>query len=447
MFKIAFRNVLRNGRRSLMTASAVAVGAAALILFGQYYGMVKAGMSTGVIQSMGHLSVFKQGYTAFGSGRPLDYSISNYDEVIRLIENDPVLKPMLNVVTPSVSVYGIAGSAALDKSKTFFGSGFIPSDRDKMHRWDEFNLYQGDGYGTTGMRDGDLDHGFVGKGMARMLGLCKALKLKNCPVETSSGDNFLTDHPAAAGEKAPRLDLLASAGGAPNIVAFYVNEAKGMGAKELDDNFVGMNLPLAQQLLFGAGERKVSSIVIQLKRTEDIEPVRARLGTLFKEHKLDMEVRDFQQLMPIIVQTLAFFQVLFGFLALILSIIVLFTVANTMSMSVMERTNEIGTARAMGVRRGAVRRQFLLEGAILGTIGATAGIALAALLAYWINHSGITYVPPGDSTEIPLSVLTSGTEGMQFTIWLALAVMASLATIIPANRAARMKVVDALRHI
>ena len=447
MFKIAFRNVLRNGRRSLMTASAIAVGVTALVLAGEYFGMVRVGMETGVVQGTGHLSVFRKGYSDFGSGRPADYSISGYQGIMRLIADDPEMKRMINVVTPAVSLGGIAGNAALDKSKTFFGSGVIPSDRDKMNRWDEFNLYRGHGFNKTGMRDDVVDHGVVGRGLARILGLCRPLKLKNCPAEASHKEKFLSDEPVSAGEESPRLDLLGSAGGAPNIVAFYVDEAHSIGSKEMDDNYVGMNLPLAQQLLYGGGAHKVSSIVIQLHRSEDIEPARARLQALFKEHKLNLEVRDFRQLLPIITQTLGFFYTLFAFLSLILAIIVAFTVANTMGMSVMERTNEIGTARAMGVRRGGIRRQFLLEGAILGTFGATAGLGLASILSYWINHSDITYTPPGNATAVPLQVLTTGNEGLLIAVWLALVVLSSLATLVPANRAARMKVVDALRHV
>jgi putative ABC transport system permease protein len=447
MFKIAFRNVLRNGRRSLMTASAVAVGATALILFAEYNAIVMVGLETGYVQNTGHLSVFKKGYFEFGSGRPLDYSISDYGSVMKLIRNDPVLKPMLNVVTPTVSVYGIAGNAALDKSKTFFGSGFVPSDLDRMRRWDEYKLYTDHHYSPLGLSDGDLDHGVVGNGLARILGLCKPLKIADCPVPPQPAGTFLSDDPVRAREKAPRIDLLGSAGGAPNIVAFYVNRAQGMGARELDDSYVGMNLRLAQQLLYGNGEHKASSIVLQLNRTEDIAPARARLDALFAEHKLDLEVKDFKELAPSIVQIIGYFQAMFAFLALVLGIIVLFTIANTMGMSVMERTNEIGTGRAMGVRRGAVRRQFLLEGAILGALGATVGLVLASLLTYLINRAGIHYTPPGNATPVPLYLMTDGNEVLRFSIWLTLVVMSTLATIIPANRAARMKVVDALRHV
>src|SRR5512142_3359645 len=106
--KIAFRNILRNGRRSLMTASAIAVGAIALILFGEYNDFAFLGLQTQAVVGSGHLSVFHKGYFDFGSGNPAGYSIANYRSVMNLVETDPVLKPMINVVTPTVSLFGIA---------------------------------------------------------------------------------------------------------------------------------------------------------------------------------------------------------------------------------------------------------------------------------------------------------------------------------------------------
>ncbi len=445
MFKIAFRNVLRNGRRSFMTASAIAVGATALILFGEYNGMAMVGMQTGIIRSAGHLAVFQKGYFEFGSAQPLAYGISDYNKVMEILRSDPVLKPMLRVVTPSVSLGGIAGNASVDRSKTFFGQGIIPSDQDKMATWDEYQLHSGGDFATSGLKDNDLDHGIIGRGLARILGLCKPLKVKDCPVEAAAKSGFLTD--TTGGGKGPRLDLLGSAGGAPNIVAFYPTEARGMGARELEDSYVEMTLPLAQQLLYGGGEKKVTSITLQLQRNEDMAAARARLEALFAAHHLNLEVRDYRELQPSYLQIIGFLNVIFAFLTVVLGVIVLFTTANTMGMSIMERTNEIGTARAMGVRRNGIRAQFLLEGAILGAIGATAGLVLSAAVTTLINHADIRYTPPGDASPIALMLLTHGTGGLLTTIWIVLVIMATLASIIPANRAARMKVVDALRHV
>ena len=466
LFKIAFRNILRNARRSLMTASAIAVGAIAMILFGEYIAFIMVGLETGAVENGGHLTVYHKGYFDFGSGNPSAYSIDKYQSVMRLIENDPELKPEVTVVTPNVTLFGIAGNFAIDSSKTFYGSGFVAADRIRMRRWNEYGILRLGRADDVGVRDDDETHGIVGIGMARVLGLCQPLKIANCPsppkpkatpvadapapdvnlAELSARDRQSVQAPPV--EKAPRIDLLAAtAGGAPNVVSFFVNKAANMGFKELDDMYVGMNLKLAQQLLYGRGEHKAVSIQIQLRRTEDMERARARLDTLFKQNGLNLEVHDFKELTPQYTQIIGFMSAIFTFISVIMGVIVLFTVVNTMSMSVMERTNEIGTARAMGVRRSGIRRQFLVEGWMLGAIGATAGVILASLLATWFNHAGVMYTPPGQASPVPLLLLTQGVWGLLLSVWFGLLLMATIAAIIPASRAARMLVVDALRHV
>jgi putative ABC transport system permease protein len=464
LLKIALRNILRNIRRSLMTASAIAVGAVALILFGEYIAFVMVGLKTGMVQQYGHLSVFKKGYFDFGSGSPAAYSISDYRGVMTLIENDPALKPMLHVVTPTVTLYGIAGNFSIDASKTFFGAGVVPSDMDKMRHWDEPGIMKGRSYEPLGLSDNDINHGVVGVGLARVLGLCEPLKIANCPplpkrIETAAPEISAPPAdftelaardrvPSAPVDRAPRIDLLgATAGGAPNVVAFYINQAQSQSVKELDDAYVSMNLQLAQQLLYGRGEHKAIAIVIQLHHTADMAKARARLNALFREHGRDLEVRDFDELQPQFNLIIGYLAAIFTFIAVIMGVIVLFTIVNTMSMSVMERTNEIGTARAMGVRRSGIRRQFLVEGLLLGAIGATLGVILATLLAVWLNNMGITYLAPTQSHPVPLKLLTEGVSGLLVCIWCGLFLMAALASIIPAGRAARMVVVDALRHV
>ena len=172
--------------------------------------------------------------------------------------------------------------------------------------------------------------------------------------------------------------------------------------KELDDTYVAMHFALAQQLLYGRGEHQAVGIVLQLHRSEDMPAARARLASLFSDAKLDLEVRDFTELVPFYKQVIGLFGAIFTFIAVIMGVIVLFAVVNTMSMSVMERTNEIGTARAMGVRRRGIRRQFVAEGAMLGAIGATVGLILAVIIALLVNRSGLTWMPPGQAAPVPL---------------------------------------------
>jgi putative ABC transport system permease protein len=465
IFKTAARNILRNARRSLMTGSAVAAGALAMLLFGGFVAYIFVNLETSNVQRVGHLSVFRNGYFLFGSGNPAEYGIDDYRRVMDLISQDPQIRPLLYLATPTQSLMGIAGnfSGGNEASKTFLGVGIVPSARDRMRTWDE--------HGTGQVRapdhrlsDDDETRGLVGVGMARILGLCGPLHVAQCPAPPSRASDKtatpaktrddLTDlarldtAPRAKTDDAPHLELLAATvGGAPNVVSLSVAGADPQGVRELDDNYIAMHLGLAQQLVYGRGEHKVTALVLQLHRSEDVPLARARLQKIIADNHLDLEVRDFRDLSPFYVQVVAMFSTIFIFIAMVMGVIVLFAVVNTMTMNVMERTNEIGTIRALGVRRGGVRAQFILEGALIGAIGATIGALLAVGVATLVNHAGLTWVPPGNSSAAPFKVDVLNHPALIFGTWIVLTVVAMAAAVIPANRAARLSVVDALRHV
>jgi putative ABC transport system permease protein len=464
LLKIGFRNILRNGRRSGITGLAVAVGAVALLVFGAFQAFIFAGLQTSAVERGGHLTVFRNGYFLYGAGNPAAYGIDDYQQVMATIAQDPVLKPMINVITPTLTLFGIAGNFAGENeaSKTFFGTGVIPSDRERMRQWNEFGVAQ-PYVPDKRLADNDATRGIIGVGLARILNLCAPLKLANCPsppaAKTKAApapaqqdlSDLVKGDIAAAGDpdaKLPRIDLLAAtAGGAPNVVSLYVSGAEPLPVKDLDDNYIGMNLTLAQQLLYGRGKHKVTGIVLQLHRSEDMPAAEARLTALFKAKGLDLEVRRFDELAPQYLQIINFFRSIFLFIAVIMSVIVLFAVVNTMTMTVMERTSEIGTTRAMGVRRSGIRRQFLLEGSLLGAIGATLGVVLAALVAIAVNRAGLTWTPPGNANPVPLQLYLFNSHALILGTWLGLVLIATIAALIPANRAAKLAVVDALRHV
>jgi putative ABC transport system permease protein len=465
LFKTAARNTLRNARRSIMTGSAVAAGAMAMLLFGGFAAYIFAGLEATNVQRVGHLNLFRTGYFLFGSGNPAAYGIDDYRRVIELVSNDPQIRARLNVVTPTQSLTGIAGnfSGGNEASKTFFGVGVIPSARDRMRQWDE----HGTGLARPAdarLADDDEARGLVGVGVARILGLCGALEVRECPAPPTRAESrdgpastrsdlvalASLDNPGApeTGNRAPRLDLIgATVGGAPNVVRLVVAGAEAQGVRELDDNFIAMHLGLAQQLVYGRAEHKATAIVLQLNRSEDMPVVRERLQKLIAANHLDLEIRDFRDLSPFYVQVVAMFSFIFAFIALVMGVIVLFAVVNTMTMNVMERTNEIGTIRAMGVRRSGIRLQFVIEGAVIGAIGATLGALIAFGIAALVNQMGLTWVPPGNSSPAPFRIDVLGHPGLIAGTWLALTLIAVSAAFLPANRAARLSIVDALRHV
>jgi len=466
LLKIAFRSIFRNTRRSLMSTLTIAIGTLATLLFGSFTLYVTLGLQTGTVQRLGHLEVFHQGYFDFGTGNPAAWGIADYPHVMALISEDPVLKPLIKVISPIQNLAGIAGNFESDRSRTFLGVGFLPSGRDKLKEWDEYGT-GAPGLKLSGMTDDDLSRGTIGSGLARVLGLCETLRMDNCPKPMSEekavlpGQAALPDNIAALavaetspqgkdqnGPQLPRIDLLAAtSGGAPNVVSLNIGKVDYQGVKEYDDTYVGMHIALAQQLVYGRGEKKITGIIVQLWRTEDMELARARLDEIFRQNALALESRDFAQRFPFYTQSIGMFRTIFGFIAIIIGVVVLFTVSNAMGMSVVERTDEIGTVRAMGVRRSGIRAQFIIEGALLGILGASLGVILALLVVFGVNQWGITWMPPSSPQPVPLQLYLFRAWDMVIEVWVALVLAAILAALVPANRAARLPVVDALRHV
>lgn len=463
LLKVAARNILRNARRSVITGSAITLGVLAMLLFGGFIGNIFAALETDAVQRTGHLVVFRTGYFTFGSGNPAAYGIPAYQDVMHRFAADARLQPLVRVMTPTQSLLGIAGnfSGGVDAAKTFLGVGVVPSNQLKMRDWNEYAISTSWPRNTL-LADDAPQRGVVGRGMARILGLCGPLKIADCPAlpmpqtdGSAAPDNTLTDlaqselGDRSSSSDAPRLDLLgATSGGAPNVVSMEVAGVVPQGVKELDDNYIAMPLPLAQQLVYGRGEHKATAIVLQLNHTRDMAAARAALQDVIERGHLDLEVKAFSELNPFYGQVVGMFSAIFLFITLIMGVIVLFAVVNTMTMNVVERTNEIGTIRAMGVRRGGIRRQFLLEGCILGIVSATIGVLLAFIATALINQAGWTWTPPGNVSAVPFQILPALSRPVLLAgTWCGLVGVATLAALLPANRAARLPIVDALRHV
>lgn len=121
--KLAWRNLLRNRRRTLATLFTMIIGLVAVLLFGGYNRTVQYGLQTGMVRAGGHLQVQHRDYFLYGSGNPAAYGIRDYRAVMLQIENDPVLRPMLTVVTPTLSLGGIAGHYSAGASRTVIARG------------------------------------------------------------------------------------------------------------------------------------------------------------------------------------------------------------------------------------------------------------------------------------------------------------------------------------
>jgi putative ABC transport system permease protein len=458
---LALRNLLRNRRRSLTTLLAMVVGLTAILLFGGYRSNILYASLTGFVQNSGHLQIQRPGYFLDGGDNPTAYGIAGYQRIIESIKRDPELAPMVTVVTPTLQLGGIAGNFSAGVSRSVMATGLVPEERTRMLGWNEYGVVS---YAQSLPLAGTSpDTVVVGTGVARKLKLCSLLQVNNCNQAAAKAPETGQSTPAdiaalssleansqAEQKETNHIEMLAAtANGAPNVASLNVVRANNMGIKALDDVYMAMHLQQAQRLIYGSTEPQVTAIILQLRHTAQIPAARLRLQALlasqFKAQPL--EVLDFQALNPIYGQTNQFMDSMFGFIAMLIGVIVLFTIGNTMSTAVVERTVEIGTLRAMGLRRSGIRRLFLCEAAVLGSAGAVLGVLCALAIAYLINHSGWTWTPPGYSYAYLILVRVGQDVPLLIGSVIGMLAVTVLSAWWPANRAARMQIVDALRHV
>ncbi|MDE2402890.1 MAG: ABC transporter permease [Burkholderiales bacterium] len=460
-FLLALRNLLRNRRRSIATLLAMVFGLDAILMFGGYTGNVVDALQTGYVQRSGHLQIQHQDYFLYGTGNPVAYGIADYQRIIDRVKRDPELAPMLTVVTPILQLGGIAGNFAAGVSKTVIASGIVVDEQNQLRLWNDYSVARYSGpLALTGTRS---DAAVIGTGVARMLQLCGPLKVPDCkqpmPMPAKEGRRAPDDIAALSALEQPQarapgddshIEILAANDrGVPNVAGLTVVKAENQGMKQFDDIFMTMHLAQAQQLIYGGSDPQVTAIQVQLHHTGQIPVARARLQQLlahdFKDRTL--ELQDYETLNPMYGQTIKFFKSVFSFIATLIGVIVLFTVGNTMSMAVVERTVEIGTLRAVGLRRGGIRRLFICEGLLLGLFGAVLGVLSAIALAGLINHSGISWTPPGYTQPYPLTVRVWGDWTLICGSVMGLMLVAILSAWWPAKRASKQNIVEALRHV
>ena len=459
---LALRNLWRNRRRSLATLLGIAIGSIAILLFGGFKANIKQTMQTDSVRRGGHLQIQHKDYFLYGSGNPTAYSIAEFSAVVEAIKADPSLKDMLLYTTPTLQFGGIAGNYPAGVSRTIIGTGVQASDHAGMREWNRYGLKFD--WPRFELQDAAPNAAIVGLGVARVLQLCEALKVPDCTtperVPAATGASLPDDiaalsqiesKPDATFDAASRkIELLASnPRGAPNVAALEVARAENQGFKEFDDVAVVLQLAQAQRLVYGAASPKVTAIHVQLRDTAMLGAAQQRIESQLAgwSGSQPLVVRDFASLNPFYVQSLQMFDTIFGFIFVLIGGIVMFTVSNTMNTAVTERTVEIGTLRAMGLRRAGIRSLFVTEGMILGIIGAILGVVLALLAAAVVNRLGLEWLPPGSAGRLPLAVAVWGEGVLIAGTSFGLMIITTLSAWWPAYRAARLNVVEALRHV
>ncbi len=462
---LALRNIGRNRRRSAVTILAVAFSCGGLAIFGGYVSWTFRAAEEQTIGAYGHIQIYKRGYYERGTGNPGAFAIPDYEKLKHLIETDPVIASKLELVTGQILFNGMVTSTRTQTASTFAGLGVFPSEDKRITEWNPYGITRADQLavnapffsGAPELDDADITGCGVGIGLAQVLQLNKPAETKpataaTAPASTDGVDlAFLSSQSGPTNEDATEktsLDLLVSppAGGLPNATSVTVRKLVPRATKEMEDTLIKMHIRHASELLFPGQPLHVTAIILLLKSTDDTELVVARLDTLFSKEKLDLEYKRWHEIRPFFLRMTRMIGLIFDFVFVLLIVMVAFLIYNTQSSGIMERLGEIGTLRAMGVTRIGLWKMLVLEGLMLGLIGGLMGIGIAVLGDWLFQIINIVYIPPSVTFYAKLEVLVLRNPMVLVQAFTGSLICAVISSMLPARKAARMSIVEALRH-
>jgi len=138
--KLAYRNVFRNTRRSLVTIIAIMLSCAGLILFAGYVAWAFKSAESQAVVIFSHLQLARPGFYEKGAGNPTVYAISSFGQIKQLLQDDPVIGSKLQLVSAQTIFKGIVSYSAAHTSSTFVGLGVFPEDDWALLHWNPYKL-------------------------------------------------------------------------------------------------------------------------------------------------------------------------------------------------------------------------------------------------------------------------------------------------------------------
>ncbi len=403
-FTLALRNIFRNKRRTSITLLSIVSGMVCLIVFGGFVEYSFWGLRESTIRSqLGHIQVYKKGYSEKGVANPSKYLIDDFQRMEGLFYKIPYVE----LVTARLSFSGLISTG--ENSLICKGDGVIPEKEAKLASFEE--IVDGEGLFEEGKEEV-----VIGSEMQKSLG-------------ARIGDDLTI--------------LTTTPSGMMNAVDIKLVGIARSGAKDYDSVFAKLPLSVVQRLLFTT---EVEKIVILLDKTEHTQEVAQQLNLLFKEKGLNMELKTWNDLAPFYQAVVRLYIGIFGVIKVIIAILVLFSIANTMTMSVFERVKEIGTLRAIGTKKSGILKLFLWEGFLIGIMGAVMGIIAGILIAQGINLCGGIYMPPPPAMTTGYNALILIVPGVLLYAFLSTIVISTISACYPALRATRLSIVESLGH-
>mgnify|MGYP005838751119 FL=1 len=411
IFKIAFRNLLRYKRRTLLTSMLITLGVVAVLLFIAVSGSFKAMMIGQITDSMlGHLQVHKKGYMASVDNLPLDRNLSGkqIDKVRALLTGHEAVQAfsMRIKLGAMFSNFSETTNIRLNAVDPAAEMATAPLLVDRI---------------LQGEPDGLLQPGeilipeLLAKGMQVKVGEAIVLVANNKDGSVN-GQTFVVRG---------ILEGITGPGGRDGMI--HIDDARSLLRLE---------------------EPEISEIAVRLHDIAALPRVFAELQRELEAAKNKMgqpvfEVHTWEKISPFF-NIAKMIDLMTLFIKIMLVAIVLVSIMNVMIMAVFERINEIGTIAAIGTSPARIMGLFVMEGFLLGIVGTALGTVVSLAAIAVMNASQISFDFGRQSGLLLTPTIQAADVVSIVLIVIAIAVIASLQ---PAWKAARMDPIAALRHV
>jgi len=396
-------NTLRNARRSTITVMSVAIGCAALCCLGAFIAFTYEGLrETTIHTQLGHMQVYAEGYWERHVSDPGAVMIHDPEALMTALE----AIEGVSSVTQRLTFSGVGATGQSGVSMSVIGV-----DPAREMEFADFEIV----VEGRNLLPGDSDRGIVGSELAR-------------GIDARIGDWVTV--------------LTTSQGGMINAVDFEIVGIVRTGSAEYDSVFAKVPVELAQRAL---DTTAVERVVVLLDDTDRLPEIAPRIRTVLAALPAAYETRDWLELAGFYDAVVSLYSGLFRIFAGIVAVVVMFSVANTMTMAVFERMGESGALRAIGATRGTIMSMFLQEGLMIGLLGGVAGVALSLAISWGIASAGGIEMPPPPSMSQGYQAFLPMTPALLAKGFAISAAAALVSSIYPAWAACRTSIVEALQ--
>jgi len=360
-FAIAWRNVMRNKKRSFITVFAIAVGLTAMIfMWSLYDGVFPMVVENMTSMFMGHMELAKP---QFVDKPHLEYAVTDGTQILEAIAADAGVESY----SPRLTAFGLVTYG--DHSQGAAITGIDPELERRVGRVDDA-VQEGGSFLQGGDRLGAL----IGSKLAQN-------------IDVGIGDEILI-------VTSNRFNNLSYVGPLP-IVGIVDTKLPDIDSSMIfvDRRVLAEAIFIDESIEFTNPDARITdtegvftSVAIRVKDQDDLQSVRARLQNAMPD---DVQIRTWNEIVPWYEQMVEF-RVAFGYIVLaIMLIIVVAGILNTVLMSVMERTREFGIMRALGTKGWQIFATVSLESIFLGLIGIAVGAACGIVLVLFFGYVGL----------------------------------------------------------